>query len=211
MDKIDVLFRPKKIGNLEIKNRFVMAPMMTRSAEGGMVTQAMVNYYAERAKGGTGLIIVEFTKCESQIEPVISPHHLRIDTQQHQDAFKLLTEAIHSNTVSDDGWWRPVGLRTTTNGPRTGRPPAGVRSPAHVTGRPARGPGGGGLGDKRPSGPIRPVDRWRARLAPEPGPPTPARPGSDAVFRAIRDTAVGPNSLCVLQSGTLSDRIGGPA
>lgn len=97
MAKIDVLFRPKKIGNLEIKNRFVMAPMMTRSAEGGMVTQAMANYYAERAKGGTGLIIVEFTKCESQIEPVISPHHLRIDNQEHQDAFNLLTDAIHSN------------------------------------------------------------------------------------------------------------------
>jgi 2,4-dienoyl-CoA reductase-like NADH-dependent reductase (Old Yellow Enzyme family)/thioredoxin reductase len=57
----------------------------------------MINYYAERAKGGTGMVIVEFTKCDSVLEPVISPYHLRLDTLQHQRAFSALTEAVHQN------------------------------------------------------------------------------------------------------------------
>jgi len=53
MGKFEKLLEPVKIGKLEIKNRIVMPPMMTRSAEDGMPSEAMINYYAERAKGGT--------------------------------------------------------------------------------------------------------------------------------------------------------------
>jgi len=74
-----------------------MPPMMTRSASEGMPSEPMVGYYAARAKGGAGLIIVEFTKCDTQLEPAVSPHHLRIDTKQHQDAFFVLTEAVHDS------------------------------------------------------------------------------------------------------------------
>ncbi len=97
MTKFDKLLEPVRIGNLEMKNRIVMPPMMTRSAENGMPSEAMINYYAERAKGGTGLIIVEFTKCDTALEPVISPLHLRLDTKKHQHAFTSLTEAVHLN------------------------------------------------------------------------------------------------------------------
>ncbi len=95
MSKFERLFESVQIGNLEIKNRFVMPPMMTRSAEDGMPSGPMVGYYEARAKGGTGLIIVEFTKCESSLEPMISPYHLRIDTEKHQKAFTVLTDAVH--------------------------------------------------------------------------------------------------------------------
>ena len=97
MGKFDKLLEPVKIGSLEIKNRIVMPPMMTRSADDGMPSEPMINYYAERAAGGTGMIIVEFTKCDSKLEPVISPYHLRLDTPQHQKAFTALTEAVHRN------------------------------------------------------------------------------------------------------------------
>jgi len=97
MGKFEKLLEPVKIGKLEIKNRIVMPPMMTRSAEDGMPSESMINYYAERAKGGTGMIIVEFTKCDSKLEPVISPYHLRLDSQRHQQAFTVLTEAVHQH------------------------------------------------------------------------------------------------------------------
>ena len=56
------LFEPIKLGSMELKNRIVMCPMGTNLAdETGMPTERMAAYYAERAKGGTGLIIVEQT------------------------------------------------------------------------------------------------------------------------------------------------------
>jgi len=62
MKTSSILFTPVKIGNLEIKNRIVMAPMVTGQATpDGRVTDAHLAWYGARAKGGTGLIIVEMT------------------------------------------------------------------------------------------------------------------------------------------------------
>lgn len=56
------LFDPIKIGNMNIKNRIVMPPMTTNFPdEDGFVTQQLIDYYSERAKGGVGLIIIEAT------------------------------------------------------------------------------------------------------------------------------------------------------
>ena len=56
------LFTPGQIGNLEIKNRIVMLPMtMGYSESDGTVGDRFIAYFAERAKGGAGLIIIPFT------------------------------------------------------------------------------------------------------------------------------------------------------
>lgn len=56
------LFQPFKIKGMELKNRVVMAPMHTKFAsEFGEVTDRMISYLTERAKGGAGLIILENT------------------------------------------------------------------------------------------------------------------------------------------------------
>lgn len=56
------LFKEGKIGSLTVKNRIVMPPMGTNLAGfNGEVTDELIAYYEERAAGGTGLIIVEFT------------------------------------------------------------------------------------------------------------------------------------------------------
>ena len=57
------LFTPGKIGNVEIKNRIVMAPMcMGFGQYNGCATEKMMDYYEERAKGGVGLIFTEITR-----------------------------------------------------------------------------------------------------------------------------------------------------
>lgn len=64
------LFTPIKIGKLEIKNRFALAPMGPlglADAEGGF-NQRGIDYYTERAKGGTGLIITGVTFVDNEIE-----------------------------------------------------------------------------------------------------------------------------------------------
>jgi 2,4-dienoyl-CoA reductase-like NADH-dependent reductase (Old Yellow Enzyme family) len=56
------LLEPILIGSSLAKNRIVMAPMETRmSTISGDITQAMIDYYGQRAKGGAGVIIVENT------------------------------------------------------------------------------------------------------------------------------------------------------
>ena len=64
------LFTPVKIGKIEIKNRFAMAPMGPlglADAEGGF-NQRGIDYYTERAKGGTGLIITGVTFVDNEVE-----------------------------------------------------------------------------------------------------------------------------------------------
>jgi 2,4-dienoyl-CoA reductase-like NADH-dependent reductase (Old Yellow Enzyme family)/thioredoxin reductase len=54
------LFQEGKIGNMSVKNRIVMPAMLSNFGNAsGEVTETMINYYTERAKGGIGLIIVE--------------------------------------------------------------------------------------------------------------------------------------------------------
>ena len=68
--KYKKLFEPVKIGSLEVKNRFAMAPMGPlglADAEGGF-NQRGVEYYTARARGGTGLIITGVTFVDNVVE-----------------------------------------------------------------------------------------------------------------------------------------------
>lgn len=61
--KYETLFSPIKIGKVEIKNRICMAPMLMDFGQfDGRTTEQLMDYYEERAKGGTGLIITEITR-----------------------------------------------------------------------------------------------------------------------------------------------------
>ncbi len=54
------IFEPITIGNVEMKNRIAMAPMnMNYTDPNRYVSRQQMAYYAARAKGGTGLIIME--------------------------------------------------------------------------------------------------------------------------------------------------------
>ena len=54
------LFTPININKLEIKNRIYMPAMHLNMASEFEVTDQLVNFYAERAKGGAGLICVGY-------------------------------------------------------------------------------------------------------------------------------------------------------
>lgn len=56
----DVLFEPFMLKNVEVKNRIAMAPMnVCFTAPNHIVSRQQIAYYAARAIGGTGLIIIE--------------------------------------------------------------------------------------------------------------------------------------------------------
>jgi 2,4-dienoyl-CoA reductase-like NADH-dependent reductase (Old Yellow Enzyme family) len=55
------LFFPVNIRNLSIKNRIALAPMDVGMINpDGSLTERVVDYYEERARGGAGLIITQF-------------------------------------------------------------------------------------------------------------------------------------------------------
>ena len=54
------IFEPSTFGTVTSRNRVVMAPMVTNFATtDGEITDRQVTYYAERARGGVGTVIVE--------------------------------------------------------------------------------------------------------------------------------------------------------
>lgn len=66
MQKFKKLFRPGKIGALEIKNRIVMNAMGTLLENtDGSVSDRLIGYYEARAKGGAGLIV----SCHTRVVP----------------------------------------------------------------------------------------------------------------------------------------------
>ena len=69
------LFETIKIGNVEIKNKIAMAPMGAFGliSDDGAFNQRAIDYYVERAKGGTGLIITSIVKVENEIDKTIMP------------------------------------------------------------------------------------------------------------------------------------------
>ncbi|NOU59186.1 alkene reductase [Marinifilum caeruleilacunae] len=80
------------MGDLQLKNRMVMAPMTrNRAGEGNVPTPLMAEYYKQRS--GAGLIITE----ASQISPqgMGYPATPGIHTSQQVDGWKLITNAVH--------------------------------------------------------------------------------------------------------------------
>lgn len=90
------IFSTIKIANLEIKNRIAMAPMGTLGMVNpdGSLKPRVIDYYVERAKGGTGLIITGITKVERKI---VNMPRANIPLMFYNDAssYGELAERIH--------------------------------------------------------------------------------------------------------------------
>ena len=52
------LFEPFNVRHMTIPNRIVMPAMHLNLAKNGFMTQELADFYIERAKGGTGLLII---------------------------------------------------------------------------------------------------------------------------------------------------------
>lgn len=94
------IFEPIKIGKLEIKNRIAMSPMAVigLTTLGGAFSQRAVQYYIERARGGTGLIITGIVKVENEIEkwPIPSIPDLSSNPAHFIQTASELTEGVHA-------------------------------------------------------------------------------------------------------------------
>ncbi len=90
------LFEPGKIGSLELKNRIVMPAMGCSLAESsGEAGARMIKYYADRARGGAGLIITEITRIDDETG-VGTPNQLSVTNTHVISQLHRLVEAVHA-------------------------------------------------------------------------------------------------------------------
>jgi 2-enoate reductase len=99
-EEYKILFEPIKIGELELKNRFVMAPMGPGGLcdADGTYNERGVEYYVERAKGGTGLLMTGVTMVENDIEKCALPSMPcpTLNPLNFVKTGKIMTERVHA-------------------------------------------------------------------------------------------------------------------
>lgn len=93
--KPEHLFLPGKIGSLYVKNRIVMAPLGSRlTSENGAVTDDMIEFYSQRARGGAGIIVIEAMGIDYPLA-VGKPNHVRFHDDCYTPGHAKLAERIH--------------------------------------------------------------------------------------------------------------------
>lgn len=99
-EEYKILYEPVKIGKVVLKNRFLMAPMgpLGLGDADGAFNQRGVDYYTERAKGGTGLIVTGVTFSDFTVEEHSCPGVPVPTRNEHQfvRTGKEMTERIHA-------------------------------------------------------------------------------------------------------------------
>ena len=87
-----ILFKPLKVGDLELSNRIIMAPLTRCRATNNRVPNAlMAEYYAQRASAG--LILSEATSVTPM--GVGYPNTPGIWSDEQIEGWKLVTDAVH--------------------------------------------------------------------------------------------------------------------
>ena len=89
------LFTPGQIGKMKVKNRIVMAAILSNTGDvNGSITPQTIYHYIERAKGGVGLITVEADYVEPRGKWAL--HQLSIDHDRYLAGHRDLVDAIHT-------------------------------------------------------------------------------------------------------------------
>lgn len=89
------LFEPYTVKSMTLRNRIVMTPIGTNFAEHtGKVNERIIDYYKQRAKGGTGLITIEAASVYSP-QGASGSYQLRIDHDNYIPGLYRLCESIH--------------------------------------------------------------------------------------------------------------------
>ncbi|MGI6580520.1 MAG: FAD-dependent oxidoreductase [Saccharofermentanales bacterium] len=86
MSNVQALLKSIKIGGVEVKNRVILPSMAMNFANyDGTPTRTLLSYYAERAKGGCGLIITEAM-------PVLHPYETNLDRPLAINSYQKVQE-----------------------------------------------------------------------------------------------------------------------
>ena len=95
MAELRRLFEPVRIGKLELKNRIVMPALCSKlPTEFGAVSERLIDFYVERARGGAGLIVIENTCIDWPVGKA-GTNPIRADEWKFLHGLHELAEAVH--------------------------------------------------------------------------------------------------------------------
>lgn len=91
------LFSPLEVGGLRLRNRIVLPAIGTNRNEAGAPTDATIAYYARRAAGGAGMLIVDGAYVSVQGRH--RPNQLGIEHDGRVPGLARLIDAVHAEGV----------------------------------------------------------------------------------------------------------------
>jgi mycofactocin system FadH/OYE family oxidoreductase 2 len=110
------LFSPLQIGKIVVPNRISFSAHLTNFAEDNLPSERHVYYLAERAKGGTGLIITEeqsvhptdhaAEKLMGAFNPDVIPGYRKICRAVHEYETKIFAQLNHNGSQGDGSFSR---------------------------------------------------------------------------------------------------------
>lgn len=111
---LEKVFEPMTIGNVTIKNRFIVSPMvMNCCTEDGMATEKYIAYHEEKAKGGWGLIVTEdyavdpggksYKYLPGLWKDEQIPGHAELTRRVHAHGAKIFAQIYHAGRQTDEG------------------------------------------------------------------------------------------------------------
>jgi anthraniloyl-CoA monooxygenase len=104
------MFTPFRLRDLRLKNRIVVSPMAQYRAVEGTPTDWHLVHYAERAKGGAGLVTTEMTCVSPQGR--ISPGCAGLYAPEHEVRWKRIVDFVHAETDAK------IGIQLGHSGPK---------------------------------------------------------------------------------------------
>jgi 2,4-dienoyl-CoA reductase-like NADH-dependent reductase (Old Yellow Enzyme family)/thioredoxin reductase len=111
--KFNAMFQPIKIGSITVPNRFVMPPMGTNLANSdGSVSQQFIDYYAERAKGGFGLVTIEVTAVDPLANAI--PNEPGLWKDEQIEGYRKVMDACHKYGAKVSVQLHHCGRETTS-------------------------------------------------------------------------------------------------
>ncbi|MDD3272410.1 MAG: NADH:flavin oxidoreductase, partial [Syntrophomonadaceae bacterium] len=123
------IFEPGEIGQCKVKNRIIMAPMgnINMADPIGRPLSKMIEYFVERARGGTGLLITGLVPISFGIDPTVSEdndttYFPRIDasSRTRMSGWRDLVAGVHSYDAK-------IFIQLTAGLGRVGSPEAALK------------------------------------------------------------------------------------
>jgi 2,4-dienoyl-CoA reductase-like NADH-dependent reductase (Old Yellow Enzyme family)/thioredoxin reductase len=128
-NKYEKLFMPMKINGMRLKNRIVLSPMGTFTPMvDGTESDEGIRYYEERAKGGTGLIIIGAMFLNDKLAQ--GGPTIRFDTTRSIPRTTVLVERVHR-------WGAKICAQISCGTGRNGMPNIGERVPVSSSENPS--------------------------------------------------------------------------
>lgn len=110
------LTSPFELAGRRVKNRVMHASMTSRMGVKAMVTDRLIQYHANRAKGGAGLIVTEPLNMVPHQDAIV--YKVRVWNDENLDGLKRWADAVESQDcrllgqIQDPGRGRHIGGRT---------------------------------------------------------------------------------------------------